>query len=59
MEAAPLLPPLPVFPPAGILFCLLSLLRPAYTKDSRRDETVAGKVAAVQLYLQPFTLRKI
>ncbi len=40
-------PPLPVFALARVLSCLLSLsfLSPVCSKDSRRDQTVAGKVA--------------
>ncbi len=42
-------PPLPVFAPAHVLFGLLklSLLGPVGTKNSRKDQTVAGEVAAV------------
>ncbi len=45
-EATSLHPPLPVFAPARVSFRLLSL-SPVCTKDSPRDQTVAGKVAAV------------
>ncbi len=47
-EAAALHPPLPIFALARISFILLSLslLSSVYTKDSQRDEMVAGKVAA-------------
>ncbi len=48
-EATPLHPPLPVSAAIRVSFRLLSLslLRPVYTKDSRRDQIFAAKVAAV------------